>query len=157
MRTIVVYASRSGNTRLVAEEIARALGGRGEVRLFEVADAPARLPEADLLFIGAPTEGHSVMKPMIDYLDRLESSSVAGKQTVAFDTRIDWPRLLSGSAAEGIARRLRSAGGNVVVAPESFIVNRKPELLPGELERARLWATDVARVVGGRLPAAAVV
>ena len=156
MKTVVVYASRSGNTRAVAEEIGRALAARGEVQLFEAGEAPARLPDADLLFVGAPTEGHSVMKPMVEYLDRMESSSVAGRQTVAFDTRLDWPKLLSGSAAEGIARRLRSAGGNVVVQPESFIVSRKPELLPGELERVRLWAADVARVVDGRLPAAAI-
>jgi flavodoxin len=156
MKTVVVYASRSGQTRLVAEEIGRALDSHGQVEMFEAEQAPARLPDADLVFIGAPTEAHSVMKPMTEYLDRMDTASVAGRQTVAFDTRIDWPRLLSGSAAEGIAKRLRSAGANVVVSPESFIVNRKPELLPGELDRVRLWATDVARVIEGRLPAAAV-
>lgn len=150
-----MYASRSGNTRRVAEEIGRALRERGEVQLFEVADAPSVLLAADLVILGSPTEGHSVAKPMAAYLARMKRESVAGKSAAAFDTRLHWPRLLSGSAAEGIAKRLRVAGAEVVVAPESFIVNSKPELEPGELERAGNWARDVAAAVEQSTPALA--
>jgi flavorubredoxin len=155
LKSVVVYASRSGNTRRVAEEIARALGERGEVELYEVADAPDRLPSADLLIVGGPTEGHSVTPPMVEFLERVDRASVADRAAVAFDTRLAWPRILSGSAAEGIAKRLRNAGARIVVDPESFIVDTKPELKPGELERAGSWARDVIGRLGVRAPVAA--
>jgi len=152
MRSVVICASRSGNTRRVAERIAQVLAERGVVELFEVDEAPARLPDADIVFIGGPTEGHGATPPMVKLLDRLSSESVAGRSFAVFDTRLAWPRVLSGSAADGIARRLRAAGARTVVAPESFIVSTKPELHPGELERAGKWAADVADGLGLRAP-----
>lgn len=152
MNSLVIYASRSGNTRRVAAEIGRALSEHGRVQVFEIDEAPDQLPDADLIIVGGPTEGHGATPPMVEFLDHLGSKTVAGRQVAAFDTRLPWPRLLSGSAAEGIAKRLRAAGGRLVYAPESFIVDRTPELRPGELERAGRWATDVALEVEARLP-----
>jgi len=51
---------------------------------------------------------------------------------------------------EVIAKRLRAAGARLVVAPESFIVSTKPELKPGELERAGRWALEVVATIDGR-------
>ena len=155
MRSVIVYATRSGNTRRVAEEIGRVLAERGDVELFDVAAAPGRLPEADLVVVGGPTEGHGVTPAMVSFLDSLASEAVAGKAAAAFDTRLAWPRVLSGSAAAGIADRLRAAGARLVTSPQSFIVSTKPELKPGELERAHEWATSLAEMVGGRAPALA--
>jgi flavodoxin len=147
MKSIVVYASRKGNTRSVAEEIGRALGEIGQVDLFEADGAPDRLPDADIIFVGGPTEGHSATPAIISFLDRLSPDSTAGRKAAAFDTRLAWPRVLSGSAAEVIAQRLTSAGAKLAVLPESFIVTMKPELQPGELKRAGKWALDVARKI----------
>jgi flavodoxin len=152
MKTVVVYASRKGNTRRVAEEIAKHLRTRGSVEMYEVSEAPFRLPEADLYFFGAPTEGHAVMPAMTDYLKRFDDEPLAGKPAAVFDTRIDWPRILSGSAADGIAKRLREARASLVVEPESFIVNKDPELLPGELERVGPWADQVGSIVEPVVP-----
>jgi len=155
LKSVVVYASRSGNTRRVAEEITRAVSELGEVEMYEVTDAPNRLPDADLLIVGGPTEGRSETPPMVEFLERVDRASVADRAAVAFDTRLAWPRILSGSAAEGIANRLRKAGARIVVAPESFIVDTKPELKPGELERAGSWASDIAGRLGVSAPVAA--
>jgi hypothetical protein len=61
---------------------------------------------------------------------------------------MQWPRLLSGSAADEIAKRLRAADAEVIAAPESFFVRTEPrlgyELVPGELARVASWANDVA-------------
>ena len=65
MKTLVVYASRKGNTRRVAEEIGRVMADLGPVELFEVADAPSQLPASDIVFVGGPTEGHSANPPMV--------------------------------------------------------------------------------------------
>lgn len=154
MNTVIVYASRKGNTQRVAVEIARHMLERGTVEIHEVSEAPLTLPPADLYIFGAPTEGHSVMPAMTDYLKRLDDSTLAGKPVAVFDTRIDWPRILSGSAADGIAKRLREAGAMVVINPESFIVDKKPELLPGELERVGPWTAELALLIEPRLPVA---
>lgn len=155
LKTLVVYASRKGNTRRVAEQIGRTLADHGPVELFEVANAPSRLPAADILFIGGPTEGHSASPSMVEYLDRLGAESIAGRTAAVFDTRLAWPQFLSGSAGEAIAQRLRAAGAVLVGAPESFIVTMKPELKPGELERAARWARHISASIDAKPPVAA--
>lgn len=155
MKTLVVYASRKGNTRRVAEEIGRTMAERGSVELFEVTDAPGQLPAADILFIGGPTEGHSASPPMVEYLDRLAAESIAGRKAAVFDTRLAWPQFLSGSAADAIAQRLGALGAVIVGVPGSFIVTMKPELKEGELERAAKWARDLSASIDVQLPVAA--
>lgn len=152
MKTLIVYASRKGNTRRVAEEIARSLAGDGPVELLEVGDAPSRLPASDILFVGGPTEGHAASPPMVAFLDRLAADSTAGRMAAVFDTRLAWPRVLSGSAADAIAQRLRAAGAVIVGDQGSFIVTMKPELKRGELERAVKWARAIRARVEERSP-----
>ena len=84
---------------------------------------------------------------MRSYLDRLDAASVRARPVAAFDTRVNWPRLLSGSAASGIAKRLEAAGARLVAPEGSFIVDTQPDLLPGELDRARAWAESLAASV----------
>jgi flavodoxin len=153
MKTAVIYATRSGNTKRVAEQIAEALRERGTAELYEAAAAPADLHDFDLVVIGGPTEAHGMTPPIKDYLARLVEGSVRSHVAAAFDTRLAWPRALSGSAAEGIATDLRAKGALVATAPESFIVSRKPELKEGELERAGRWARGLAQSVSPRTTA----
>src|SRR5688572_21084194 len=151
MKSVVLYASRTGNTRTIAEAIARAMRERGAVEDIDAEHAPTTLPECDLVFIGVPTEKHTLTPPMVGVFDRLTPGSLRGRATVAFDTRMQWPRFLSGSAADEIAKRLRAAEAQVVAAPESFFVRTQPqlgyELVPGELARVARWANEVADYV----------
>jgi len=153
MNSIVIYASHYGNTRKVAEAIASGLQTRGTVKVFQVDSAPAEFPEGtDLLVVGGPTEVHGMTRPMVRFFDRMQPDVLAGIATAAFDTRLRWPRWLSGSAGAGIASRLRHFGARVVVPAESFFVEgsasdkdgKTPELVTGELERAAAWAILVA-------------
>jgi flavodoxin len=145
VNSVVVYASRHGNTLQVAEAIADALRGRGEVRLFEADDAPSKMPtNTDLVVVGGPTEGRSMTEAVTQFFGRLEPGALDGIAAAAFDTRVTWPRMLSGSAAEGIVERLKKAGARVVVPPESFMVSMKPALQEGELERVPGWVASVA-------------
>jgi flavodoxin len=155
MKSAVIYATRSGNTRSVAESIAAVLREGGDVDLYAVESAPADFGDADLIVIGGPTEGHGMTPVMRQYLDGLSPTAVAHRPVVAFDTRLAWPLVLSGSAAHDIAQSLRANGAYLVVGPESFIVDRKPSLKAGELERSAQWARDVARTAVGRMPAPA--
>lgn len=150
MKSLVVYASRTGNTKVIASLIADSLNKRGDATLADVTRAPTDLGQFDLVIIGGPTEGHGMTPAMTAYLERLDADGVRHAQFAAFDTRLAWPRALSGSAADGIAGRLRARGARLAVSPESFIVSTKPELKPGELEHADRWVREVAQIVQPR-------
>ncbi len=141
MHILVIYASRNGNTRRVAETIANRLGERGSVDLRPVEEAPTEIDaDIDLVVIGGPTEAHGMTPPVREYFERLAPKALSGRRAVGFDTRLRWPEWLSGSASARITDRLREFGAAIVAPEESFFVTRKPELESGELERASRWA-----------------
>jgi flavodoxin len=148
VKSLVVYVTHKGNTQRVAEAIGDVLRERGPVEVLPVEEAPAVLEaDVDLLVVGGPTEGHGMTPEQRSHLDRLDATTLRQRAVAAFDTRVNWPRLLSGSAAHGIAKRLREMGARVIEPEGSFIVSTEPTLLPGELERAREWAAAVASEV----------
>lgn len=145
MNSLVAYCSHKGNTRQVAERIADTLGKHGHVQVLGADEVPAALPaDVDLLVIGGPTEGHGMTPEIVALLERLGPQQLRGRRTAAFDTRIKWPRILSGSAGDRIAAHLRAAGAEIMGPVGSFLVTTKPELEPGELDRAAAWASDLA-------------
>lgn len=162
MDSLVIYATRTGNTRAIAEAIAGKLEAHGPVHIRSVEeivshDAGTSASPFDgigLLVVGGPTEGHGVTDEMDACLDRIRARRLDGLAAVAFDTRLWWPKALSGSAATGIAAALREAGATLVVEPESFIVSMKPALQPGELERAMAWASGFALLAEAATPPA---
>jgi flavodoxin len=140
MNSLVIYASRTGTTRKVAEAIADTLRSHGPCEVVAAEAAPVVIPrQVDLVVIGGPTEAHGVTAAITEAMDRFASGSLAGRLAAAFDTRVRWPLWLSGSAGSKIADRLHQAGAIVVMPQESFFVTRKPELEDGELGRARAW------------------
>jgi len=149
MRATVICESSFGNTRLIAEAIATEL----DTEVVWAGDA-IDLDEVDLLVVGAPThvhglpsersrkaaveqggtDGHAVR----DWLDELPHRT---GRAAAFDTRFEKPAFLTGSAAKGIAKRLRRHGFELVAESESFFVHgTEGPLKDGELERAAAWA-----------------
>jgi flavodoxin len=163
MNSTVVYASRFGNTRKLAEAIADELQSRGYVRLVAADEAsPILLEGTDLLVVGCPTEGHGTMEPVSRFFERNGPTALHDMAAVAFDTRLGWPLWLSGSAAAGITKRLRAAGARQVLPPESFLVaggrtREETTLEAGELERAKAWAGSLPAMVKTERTAAAVI
>ena len=165
MRSLVVYESWFGNTRRVAEQIAAALAHEGEVDLVTVDGAVPVLEGVDLLVVGAPTHVHGLSGkrsreaavdqgasgvPGVGVRDWIEAlpNGARGPRAAAFDTRANKPVLLVGSAARGIARRLRRHGYALAAEPQSFFVEGTPgPLEEGELERAAGWAKGLANEV----------
>jgi flavodoxin len=153
VKSVVIYASRYGNTKHVAEAIADALRSRGTVDLLP-ADETSVIPTegVDLIVLGGPTEVHSMTAPISGLLHRMPPGSLDGKAVAVFDTRIHGARLFTGSAAASATRRLRGLGAEIVVPPESFFVAGKENpktgehvnLETGELNRAKDWATTLA-------------
>ena len=157
MRSLVVYESWFGNTRRIAERIAATLAHQGEVELVTVDDPLPPLEAVDLLVVGAPTHIHGLSSKrsregaldqgalgesgvgVRGWIDALPDGA-GGPRAAAFDTRANKPVLLVGSAARGIARRLRDRGYRLAVEPQSFFVEGTPgPLEEGELERAAEW------------------
>ncbi len=172
MRSLVVYESWFGNTRHLAEEIAQALAREGEADLVSVGEEVPSLEDVDLLVVGAPTHVHGVSSRrsregaleqggsgevgigVRGWIDALPNGA-RGPRAAAFDTRANKPVLLVGSAARGIARRLRQHGYTLAVEPESFFVEGTPgPLEEGELDRAAAWAASLAREVVGAVASA---
>jgi hypothetical protein len=168
MTALVVYESVYGNTRAIAEAIAEGLTAAGhDATAARVADAPSA-PDADLLVVGGPTHMHGLATSMSRRMavkageedgHHLEPNAGDehglrqwlralperdGARAAAFDTRGDAKAALTGSAARGIARRLRHHG-YIVVGSESYLVDdAEGPLQEGELDRARAWATSIA-------------
>jgi hypothetical protein len=165
MKSIVVYESWFGNTWRIAKRIAAALAEEGEVEVVSVDDPMPSLAHVDLLVLGAPTHVHGLSgnrsrQAAIDqregageagigargWIERLPL--VGGPSAAVFDTRAHKPELLVGSAAHGMAHRLRKRGYSLIAEPESFFVQGTPgPLEEGELERAAEWGTALANKV----------
>jgi hypothetical protein len=167
MSTLVVYESMWGNTRAVAEAVARGLGEG--VTLVDVADAPAPVPDdVDLLVLGGPTHAFSMTRASTrrdaiakgattgpaehgirEWLAQLPASDHLDVAT--FDTRVGSVRHLPGSAARAAGKEVRRHHLGRLVATMSFYVgDMAGPLLDGEVERAHAWGRSLAgRRVGG--------
>jgi hypothetical protein len=164
MHAVVVYESMYGNTRHVAEAIARGLDDSGTVRVVPVSSADGlNLRAFDLVVVGGPTHVHGmsrestrraadeaatasggdlVMEPdstSEGVREWLASLSGMTGRAAAFDTRLDAAPLLTGRASKGIARLLHAAGFELAAEPESFLVDKDTHLLAGEEHRAEAW------------------
>jgi flavodoxin len=162
MNSVVIYASRFGNTQRIAAAIADGLRASGPVQVVAAEEAPATFPAGtDLVVIGGPTEQHRMTEPVARLFDRMASAALSGIAAAAFDTRLRWPRWLSGSAAADIAEMLHQAGARVIAPPESFYIkgaagtggHNTAKLDAGELERAASWGAALAAALTHR-PAA---
>jgi flavodoxin len=150
MKALVVYDSKFGNTKRVAEAIAEALGTDTPAALVAAgAASESDLAGVDLLVVGGPTQGHGGSPALRAFIDRIAPEAVRGVPTMTFDTRLDWPRFLSGSAAAQSAKRLTRKGAQLLVPAESFLVTgSEGPLAEGELDRAGTWATHARALVG---------
>lgn len=168
MRALIVYESMYGNTHTVADHVAEGLAGAFETVVTTAAGATApALADADLVVVGGPTHAHG----MTSSTTRRSAAEAAAKDddlemdadgegpglrdwfgdlpahlggaAAAFDTRIDASPVLTGRASKGIARRLRHHGFDLLLEPESFLVDKQNHLVEGEAERARQWGADL--------------
>jgi flavodoxin len=146
MKALIVYDSHFGYTEKIARAIREALAPAVDVDIVHVGDRGSHVIRGhDLLIVGGPTEGHGVTLPMRQWLDRVGADMIARMPFAAFDTRMSWPKLLSGSAAGQISKHLGAAGGHPLVEPESFIVHGKenPDPDAAALEHVQAWVTRV--------------
>jgi hypothetical protein len=159
----IVYESMYGNTHAIADAIAEgAQAGGAEVVVQPVSEGDGGADGADMLIVGGPTHMHGLttgtsrkmaaeaakedehpLDPsgagpgLRTWLKAL--GHVDGTAAAAFDTRGDAASALTGSAARGIARRLRHHGYKVADRASFLVDDSEGPLADGELERARDW------------------
>jgi Flavodoxin len=169
MKVVVLYESMYGNTHRVADCIAEGLRATGaDVDVVHVSDCESGpMCAADLVVVGGPTHiramprastrkaavdraaaRHQVLEPPVrqdglrEWFDTIVDAH--GTAAAAFDTRQDAARVLTGQACLGIRNRLRARGFHMIAPPESFLVDKQPQLLAGETDRAAEWGRTIA-------------
>jgi hypothetical protein len=169
MKALVVYESMYGNTAMIGEAIAASLRTHGlDAHAGPVSKIHAdEAAGFDLLVVGGPTHAHGMSRPETRDTAVRDKSNTFAEPTVlpglrewidslpvgddrlaaAFDTRIDKPAILTGSAAKKISRRLEDHGYRLITGPESFFVSMKNRLQDGEVDRATAWGTRLTESV----------
>jgi hypothetical protein len=165
MGALVVYESMFGGTRAVAEAVAAGLEDAGvATRTVEVGAADERLgDDVTLLVVGGPTHwfgmtragsrttshrmvpGGSAVSEGVGVREWLDGLDLAGRPVpVAAFATIMRPNL-PGSAAHGIARRLRRAGGRRAAPARSFrVAGMTDGPKRAALDAARAWGAELA-------------
>jgi flavodoxin len=161
MKAIVLYYTRYGNTRRLAEAIGQILRLELEADVLPVEGVSgADLQGADLLIVGSPTHMQNIPRDVRGVLDQLSQGALDGMAVAAFDTSIAmWGALMWLTAGRRLLRRLRKLGGEPIADAETFLVRKgqremegQVDLLEeGELERAREWAITLRSVMEKRL------
>lgn len=167
MSAVVVYESMFGSTRAVAEAVAAGLGDATllEVGAFFGGPEHGALPaDVTLLVVGAPTHAFGLSRPgtrkdaeaqfgptisaigVREWLDQLQVPQDLA--VAAFGTKLASP--LAGSAARGIAQRLRKLGGRLLLPAQDFFVPGTVGLDETLLDDARAWGAKVAAAAGAR-------
>jgi flavodoxin len=146
MNSLVVYFSKFGNTKKVAEAIAETLKSEGPVRVISMDQlAASDLNEVDLVVMGSPTHRMNLPEAVRPVFETLPRRVLRNVPVAAFDTSYKMSAWLARfTAARKLARRLRRLGGKHVVPPETFhVVEREGPLYDGEIERAKEWAASI--------------
>jgi flavodoxin len=90
-KAIVVYDTKYGNTKKVAEDITSGIEGEGiEVTLKAVKDTTSNeVTQYDLFVIGAPTHIGNAKKDTKKFLKKLKGTNLSSVKFAAFDTRLN--------------------------------------------------------------------
>ncbi len=148
---LLVYDSMFGNTALIARKIEETFTAHGHSVISKRVDEADNndIRQADLLIIGAPTQGFTASKKMLEFLDKVEGNAINNSKVIAFDTRIDvrtieskflrWLVRRGGYAVTPIVRKLKNKGAQIIGAEGFLVTGREGPLLEGEVKRADEW------------------
>ncbi|MGD0028110.1 MAG: flavodoxin domain-containing protein [Candidatus Bathyarchaeia archaeon] len=152
MKVMIVYDSVSAMklTAKVAETIGGVLKEKAiEVDSFSVKDVDrAAVKNYDCLIAGAPTMAFRASRGIMQFLNSFSDNEFSGKLGAAFDTQLQ--SRLSGNAAEGIMKKLKKLGFQIITPPLVTYVTGKTneqQLKEGEPEKTRNWAQEIAKTL----------
>lgn len=107
MKPCVLYFSRTGNTKRMAEAIAEST----KAPAFDIASSDSSVVEDfDLLILGTPVEGFRPAKETMDFVGRLPKTK--GKKAILFCTHALW----KGSTFKILEKELFSKGYDTILS-----------------------------------------
>ncbi|MGY1806895.1 hypothetical protein ACI8AF_05950 [Blastococcus sp. SYSU D00669] len=170
---LVVYESLFGDARAIATAVAQGLSETIPAGVVAADAAPAEVgPEVALLVVGGPTHGFGMPKqatregaekqygvhvddPSTGLREWLASVRLpAGIAAVAFDTRMDHPKLLvtMDHASRQEEKLLEQRGAVLLADAEHFrVTDARGPLAEGEEARALRWGAELGRTLSERL------
>ena len=146
MNALVVYFSKFGNTKMVAEAISARLRQRGDSRVIAWdALTAADFEPVDMVVMGSPTHKMNLPVAVRPVFERLPKKVLKGKWVAVFDTSYKMSAwLYAFTAGKKLARKMRKLGGRRIIPPEIFhVTEREGPLYEGELDRAGKWAQSI--------------
>lgn len=143
MKSLVIYDSYYGNTKLLAETIGKELGN--DSRVIRVSDFKVDdLNGVDLLIVGSPILGWKPSEKTEEFLNKL--GDLKEIRVCSFDTRVKL--FIHGDATQKIAEKLVSHGGILITKPNMFyVIGKEGPLFKGEVERAKEWGRLISTLV----------
>jgi flavodoxin len=146
-RALVVYDSKYGNTKLVAEKIAEGIRAAGEIEtkvsFLEDVDV-GKIPGYDILVIGAPNHYSKPSNRASEFIRKLEGLDLGDKKIAAFDTCL---RKQEGKAFGKIEKDIHDIepGAQLVAPGLSILVGGvKGPILDGELPKCEEFGRRIA-------------
>ncbi|MEX2750396.1 MAG: flavodoxin family protein [Candidatus Freyarchaeota archaeon] len=149
-KVLIVYWSKYGNTKQVAEAIAKGIieAKKAEVMVKNVKDAePEEVPKYDALIIGSPNHGGGPVGDIKNFLKKLEKINLKEKSVAVFDTHARDDIKTVQKMEKQIREKLP---GLKLVAPglaaqvKGFL---KGPLVEGELAKAEEFGKNIAQKI----------
>lgn len=107
MKTCVIYFSRTGKTKSMAEAISKST----KAKAYEIASCDPRIvKDFDLLILGTPVEGFRPARETLNFIDQIPKTE--GKKAIVFCTYAVWKR----NALKTMANRLAKKGFKTILS-----------------------------------------
>jgi flavodoxin short chain len=141
---IIIYETRSGNTRRIAEAIQEGMKKAGvEVSLKRTAETKADdMTDVDAVILGAPTYHHDLISSMKTFLFEMEKADLNGKIGAAFGS-YGW----SGESVQIMGDTMKHIFGMEVMEPGLKIKRRPTE---SSLEEGKEFGKKIAEKIKRR-------
>lgn len=151
-KAIAIYDTRFGNTEKIAKALARGMEKQGvDVDCVKVDKVNFdKLEEYDFLAVGGPTHKAGTSKRMKEFLEKLESFDISGKEGFCFDTRVRsrLNRFGLNSAAKRIEKKMKKMRVTMIKPCKSAIVEgRDGPLEEGVEETFERIGVEIAELI----------
>ncbi|MBI5538668.1 MAG: flavodoxin domain-containing protein [Bacteroidia bacterium] len=137
MKSLVIYDSNFGNTKIIAEVISKGFG-ENAICISVNEFSPKYLEGVKLIIVGSPIIGWQPTERMMAFLNYFNPNELKEIKAATFDTRVKL--FIHGDAAKKIALKLKELGAEMIAEPQPFYVKGKEgPLFDGEVEKATDW------------------
>ncbi len=142
-KALVCYVSKFGNTKLVAEAIAKEIRGLGGIDVTVAELKRVRIEDLanyELILLGGPTHFGGPTRRVTKFIEDLSRRNVSGKSVAVFDTYLDTDFEKSVKKMEEQIRSL--VPGLRIIAPGLSIrvADIKGPIVEGELSKCKDFA-----------------